>query len=47
MLSFKESVKFLEQERNNKTTEKENTQENIIVELKNIIEVNKIEFQKK
>ncbi len=47
VLSFKETVKFLGQEINNQTTEKENTQENIIVELKNIIEANKIEFQKK
>ena len=60
VLLLKESVKFLEQERNsqkkeiktlNETLEelqkKDNAKENMILELKNIIEANKIEFQKK
>ena len=60
VLSLKESIKFLEQERNNQKKEisslnetleeikkKDNDKENMILELKNIIEANKIEFQKK
>ena len=60
VLSLKESIKFLEQERNNQKKEisslnetleeikkKDNDKENMIQELKNIIEANKIEFQKK
>ena len=60
VLSLKESVKFLEMERNTQKVEinnlmktieeiqkKENSKDNIISELKNIIEKNKIEFQKK
>ena len=60
VLSLKESIKFLEQERNNQkkefsslneTLEKlkknDNDKEKMILELKNIIEANKIEFKKK
>ena len=60
VLSLKESIKFLEQERNNQKKEisslnetleeikkKDSDKENMILELKNIIEANKIEFQKK
>ena len=60
VLSLKESIKFLEQERNNQKKEisslnetleeikkKDSDKENMIQELKNIIEANKIEFQKK
>ena len=60
VLLLKESLKFLEQERNNQKKEiktlndslkelqkKDKTQENMILELKNIIEANKMEFQKK
>ena len=60
ILSLKESIKFLEQERNNQKKEisslnetleeikkKDSDKENMIQELKNIIEANKIEFQKK
>ena len=59
VLSLKESIKFLEQERNNQKKEisslnetleeikkKDSDKENMILELKNIIEANKIEFQK-
>ena len=60
VLSLKESIKFLEQERNNQKKEiialneilvelkkKDSNKENMILELKNIIETNKTEFQKK
>jgi len=60
VLSLKESIKFLEQERNDQKKEiislsetleelkkKDINKENKILELENIIEANKIEFQKK
>jgi len=60
VLALKESVKFLEQERNNQKKEittlnetleelkkKDSNKDNVILELKNIIETNKLEFQKK